>query len=49
MLLTAFDEGSSNFLPFLKSLTDIEVEIVVIGVLYQRDNIYSLEHIRDNA
>ncbi len=49
MLFTAFDETSTNFLPFLKGLTNIEVEIVVIGILYQRDNIYSLEHIRDNA
>ncbi len=49
MLITAFDETSTNFLPFLKSLANIEVEVIVIGILYQRDNIYSLEHIRDNA
>lgn len=40
---------STNLLPSLKGLANIEVEIVVIRIFDQRDDIYSLEHIGDNA
>lgn len=43
------DVESTNFLPFLKGLADIEVEIVIVCVLDQCDDIYSLKHIGDNA
>lgn len=47
MLSGGPDLESTNFWPFLKRLADIKVEIVVICVLDQRNNIYSLEHIGD--
>ena len=40
---------STNLLPFLKSLTNVEIEIVVIRILNQRDDIYSFEHVGDDA
>lgn len=36
-------------MPFLKGLANTEVEIVVIRIFDQRNNIYSLENIGDNA
>lgn len=44
-----FDAESTNLYPSLKGLANTEVEIVVIRIFDQRDNIYSLEHIGDNA
>ena len=46
---SAFVVESTYFLSFLKSLTDVEVEIVVIRIFDQRDDIYSLKHIGDNT
>lgn len=40
---------STHFCPFLKGLADIEVEIFVIRIFDQRDDVYSLKHIGDNA
>lgn len=46
---TGFEVESTDVLPFLKGLANIKVEVVVIRVFDQRDDIYSLEHIGDNA
>lgn len=39
----------TNLLPFLKGFADIEVEVVVVRIFDQRDDIYSLEYVGDNA
>lgn len=46
---TELDVESTDFLAFLEGLADVELEIFVVSIFDQRDDIYSLEYIGDNA